>query len=75
MDIAGLGWQILVATLFIPLVIYGYLVRGQSFPLTERVEMGVSTADALNSSVYRFRFATITPLPHRHYNFRRLSCQ
>ncbi len=49
MDIAGLGWQILVATLFIPLVIYGYLVRGQSFPLTERVEMGVSTADALKS--------------------------
>lgn len=49
MDIAGLGWQILVATLFIPLVIYGYLVRGQSFRLTECVEMGVSTADALKS--------------------------
>ena len=51
MDIAGLGWQILVATLFIPLVIYGNLVRGQSFPLTERVEMGVSTADALKSLI------------------------
>jgi len=49
MDIAGLSWQVLVATLFIPLVIYGFLFRGQSFPLTERVEMGVSTADALKS--------------------------
>jgi len=49
MDIAGFGWQILVATLFIPLVVYGYLFVGQSFPLTERVEMGVSTADSLKS--------------------------
>lgn len=49
MDVAGLGWQTVVATLFIPLAIYGYLFRGQSFPLTERVEMGVSTADALKS--------------------------
>jgi len=51
MDIAGLSWQILVATLFIPLVIYGNLFRGQPFPLTERVEMGVSTADALKSLI------------------------
>ena len=49
MDVAGLGWQTMVVTLFIPLAIYGYLFRGQSFPLTERVEMGVSTADALKS--------------------------
>lgn len=51
MDVAALNWQVLVAMLFIPLVIYGYLFRGQSFPLTERVEMGVSTADALKSLV------------------------
>ena len=51
MDVAWLDWHLLVATLFIPLVIYGYLFRGQSFPLTERVEMGVSTADALKSMV------------------------
>ncbi len=49
MDVAGLGWQTIVATLFIPLATYGYLFRGQSFPQTERVEMGVSTADALKS--------------------------
>lgn len=51
MDIAGLSWQVLVATLFIPLVIYGWLFRGQSFPLTERVAMGVSTSDALKSLI------------------------
>jgi hypothetical protein len=51
MDVAGLDWRMLVATLFIPLVIYGYMLRGQSFPLTERVEMGISTADALKSMV------------------------
>ncbi len=49
MDMVALSWQVLVATLFIPLVIYGHLFRGQSFPLTERAEMGVSTADALKS--------------------------
>ena len=51
MDVAGLDWRMLVATLFIPLVIYGYMLRGQSFPLTERVEMGISTVDALKSMV------------------------
>ena len=51
MDVAGLGWQVLVGTLFIPLVIYGYLVRGLEFPVTERVEMGVSTGDSLKSLV------------------------
>jgi MFS family permease len=49
MDIAALSWQVLVATLFIPLVIYVSLFRGQSFPVTERVKMGVSTAHALKS--------------------------
>ena len=51
MDVAWLDWHLLVATLFIPLVIYGHLFRGQSFPLTERVEMGVSTGVALKSLV------------------------
>ena len=51
MDIAALSWQVLVATLFIPLVIYAALFRGQSFPLTERVEMGVSAVDALKSMI------------------------
>jgi len=49
MDVLGLetktAWPILMATLFIPLVIYGALMFGQKFPKTERVEMGVSYGD------------------------------
>lgn len=45
MDQMGLSWQIMVGTLFIPLAIYGFLFLGQKFPVTERVEMGISNAD------------------------------
>lgn len=40
---AGLGWKIQFATMLIPLVVYGFMFVGQSFPVTERVEQGVST--------------------------------
>ena len=49
MDIMGLGWQMMVGSLFIPLVVYGYLLIGQSFPLTERVSLGINQVDAYNS--------------------------
>ncbi len=49
MDVAGLDWQLMVATLFIPLAIYGFLLLGQSFPQTERVQMGISTMDSAKS--------------------------
>lgn len=42
MDLLNLPWTLLVGTLAVPLVIYGALMAGQSFPKTERVEMGVS---------------------------------
>ncbi len=51
MDILFLSWQVMVGSLFIPLAIYGFMFRGQEFPLTERVEMGVSAVDALKSMV------------------------
>ena len=51
MDVAGLGWQVLVGTLFIPLVIYGFLFVGQAFPETERVRMGVSAGQSAMSLV------------------------
>jgi len=51
MDLAGLSWQVMVSMLFIPLAAYGFLFMGQKFPLTERVEMGVSTRDALKMLV------------------------
>ncbi len=49
MDVAGLSWQVMVATLFIPLIIYGYMFFGQSFPRTERIEMGVTNKDMWKS--------------------------
>jgi len=42
MDVMGLSWQIMVGTLFIPVVIYGILFFGQKFPVTERVQMGIT---------------------------------
>ena len=38
-----LGWQIKIALVMIPAVIYGVLMRGQKFPQTERVSAGVSS--------------------------------
>ncbi|MHA7942063.1 MFS transporter [Formosa sp. 3Alg 14/1] len=42
MDVLGLSWQIMVATLFVPLILYALLFFGQKFPVTERVQMGIS---------------------------------
>jgi len=44
MDLIKLPWQYLVATLVVPVIIYGVMTFGQIFPKTERVEMGVSYA-------------------------------
>ena len=49
MDILGLSWQVMVGTLFIPLVIYGVLFWGQKMPVTERVQMGVSNKKMFSS--------------------------
>jgi MFS family permease len=45
----GIGWQIQVATMLIPTVIYGYLFSKLTFPVTERVASGVSTSDMYKS--------------------------
>lgn len=43
-DIGGFkAWQIQVATMLIPTLIYGYLFSKLKFPVTERVAAGVST--------------------------------
>lgn len=47
-----LGWQIKLATILIPAVMYLYLIRGQHFPATERVAAGVS-AGAMMSEALR----------------------
>ena len=49
MDIMNLNWQLMVASLFVPLALYGYLLIGQTFPQTERVTLGVNQKDALKS--------------------------
>ncbi|MCL6266845.1 MFS transporter [Flagellimonas myxillae] len=49
MDVMGLSWQIMVGVLFIPLIIYGFMFLGQNFPVTERVQMGVSNNKMLAS--------------------------
>ena len=49
MDVLSLSWQLMVSTLFIPLALYGYLLIGQNFPLTERVTLGINQVDAYKS--------------------------
>ena len=56
-DVAGLNWQMLVAVLALPLVVYGYLFFGQELPKTERVTLGISTGDmwkAVGSPLFIF---------------------
>lgn len=46
-----LDWHIMIAMLFIPAIIYGYLFFSLSFPQTERVTKGVSTSKMFASCV------------------------
>lgn len=39
------GWQMQMATMLVPTIIYGIMFFGKSFPVTERVASGVSTAE------------------------------
>jgi fucose permease len=53
----GLGWQVQVATMLIPTLLYGYFFSRLTFPVTERVAKGVSTGDmykALLSPLFIF---------------------
>jgi MFS family permease len=43
LDILKVNWHVMIAILFIPAVIYGFLFFGLKFPQTERVTKGVST--------------------------------
>jgi len=45
MNYIGMGWQMQVATIILPTIVYGWLFWGHSFPNTERVTSGVSTAE------------------------------
>lgn len=43
------SWQLMVGTLFIPLIIYGVLFWGQKMPVTERVQLGISNKKMFSS--------------------------
>jgi fucose permease len=45
----GIGWQVQVALILIPTILYGYLFWGQNFPKTERVEKGYSMSDMISA--------------------------
>lgn len=58
-DKIGLNWQVQVAIMAIPTLIYGYLFFKLHFPVTERVAAGVSTGEmyrSLLSPLYIFMF-------------------
>jgi MFS family permease len=48
-DKAAIGWQVQVAMMIIPAIIYGFLFARQQFPVTERVARGVSTGEMYRS--------------------------
>jgi MFS family permease len=49
LDKLGMDWRVLIATLFIPLIIYGIMFWRLTFPQTERVQKNVSTKDMFAS--------------------------
>jgi MFS family permease len=43
MNQMNLGWKMQMGIILIPTIIYGFLIFGQQFPLTERMAAGIST--------------------------------
>jgi len=48
-DQAAIGWQIQVAMMIIPTLLYGFIFSKLTFPVTERVSKGVSTGEMYKS--------------------------
>ena len=56
----GIGtWHWKLAFVFVPAVGYGLLFTGQTFPVTERVQSGVSTADMFRATFTRPLFLVL----------------
>lgn len=51
---AGVGWEVKMATMLLPMAIYGFMFLGQKFPATERVASGVSTGDMFKECLRPF---------------------
>lgn len=48
-DKAGIGWEVQMAMMILPTLIYGFMFFRQNFPVTERVAKGVSTGEMYQS--------------------------
>jgi len=59
---AGIGWQIQVAIMLIPTVIYGVLILGQKFPKMENMETdtGVNLTKIFTTPLYLFMIFCMT---------------
>ncbi|NJB71667.1 MFS family permease [Saonia flava] len=58
---AGMGWQLQIATMFIPTLIYGFLVFTQKFPKSENIESDTSAnIKALANPLFWFMMVCMT---------------
>ena len=48
---ANLSWQMQMGVILIPTVVYGVMIFGQQFPLTERKASGISTNEMLKTAL------------------------
>jgi MFS family permease len=48
---ANLSWQVQMGVILIPTIVYGVMIFGQRFPLTERKASGVSTNEMLKTAL------------------------
>ncbi|MDN4504282.1 MFS transporter [Alteromonadaceae bacterium BrNp21-10] len=57
----GLGWQLQIAVMIVPTIIYGYMVFTSDFPESENIETSTSTnITALLSPLYLFMIVCMT---------------
>ncbi len=47
----GVGWKTQMAIIIVPTILYGILIFGQKFPLTERAAAGVSTDEMMRTAL------------------------
>jgi MFS family permease len=48
---ANLSWQIQMGVILIPTIVYGVMIFGQQFPLTERKASGISTGEMMKTAL------------------------
>lgn len=48
----GLSWQLQMGIILIPTIVYGIMIFGQKFPLTERLASGISTGEMLRTALH-----------------------